>query len=56
MTCGPDCEPFAHYDCPTAAAEARADAHARRVVQPCEGGMWCRCPKSTPCYPPRPTR
>ncbi len=19
----------------------------------CEGGMWCRCPKSTPCYPPK---
>jgi hypothetical protein len=25
------------------------------VTPGCPGGMWCRCPKTTPCYPPRPT-
>lgn len=32
--CTPDCEPFAHYGCPTAAVTAAAEARARRVVQP----------------------
>jgi hypothetical protein len=31
--CTPDCEPFAHYGCPTAEATARTESAAREVVQ-----------------------
>lgn len=36
------------HPAPPAAAAVVDEPPAR----PCEGGPWCRCPKSTPCYPP----
>lgn len=36
------------------ADSAPGDQEAPRPVRrECEGGAWCRCPTSTPCYPSR---
>lgn len=46
-------------DCCVACGEHIADPHADGCPEDldavdCAGGQWCRCGKSTPCYPPRP--
>lgn len=32
-------------------AEPCGPGPCEHPAPPCEGGMWCRCPQSTPCLP-----